>query len=246
MDSTSLQPSSVWKIFEELCAVPRQSHNETAIMRMLADRERTAGFEVEATPDYLVVRKPASPGYEQSPGVVLQAHVDMVAQKVDGSSHDFSKDAIKPRMAPDDHDWIMADGTTLGADDGIGVAIALALLEDTTSVHGPLEVLLTTNEEDGMSGAMAVGSGVIKGKYLLNIDGEDETELTIGCAGSIRTAARLSTQAMPASGLVWFDVGVHGLAGGHSGVDIDKGRGNAALLLMRMLAEAGPDRKSVV
>jgi len=164
----------------------------------------------------------------------------MVAQFAQGSKHDFSRDSIVPRFDPADPDWLMASGTTLGADNGIGVASALSILEDGSLPHGPLECLFTTNEEDGMSGARALEPNALEGAILLNLDGEDGGELTIGCAGTLRTVSEISFEASAATAsTAWFGIDVMGLLGGHSGVDIDKGRANASLLLARLLSSVG-------
>ena len=172
--------------------------------------------------------------------IKLGTFYNMVPQKASGSSHDFETDPIVPRLDPADPAWLVATGTTLGADDGVGVAMALAILEDPELIHGPLECLFTTDEEDGMSGALGLETGALRGSLLLNLDGEDDGEITIGCAGSIRTSAELSAPALALpSGYALFGASVSGLLGGHSGADIDKGRANASLALVRLLGRAG-------
>lgn len=241
MDIAMLEPRDVWKHFLTICSIPHPSHQEEALARALVGWAQGKGLSTHIdAANNVVIRKPASAGKEHAPGVILQAHLDMVPQAAAALGHDFTRDPIKPRVDPADPAWVTATGTTLGADDGIGVAMALAILEDKSLAHGPLECLFTTDEEDGMSGARAVEPGVLSGKILLNLDGEDDTELTIGCAGSIRTKAELSHAAEPAAaGLVWFELTVGGLLGGHSGVDIDKGRANATLILARVLSHSG-------
>ncbi|PKL23754.1 MAG: cytosol nonspecific dipeptidase [Spirochaetae bacterium HGW-Spirochaetae-3] len=237
MDIRDLEPKSVFKHFLTICSIPHPSHEERALGEALMAWAEAKGIEAAMDPaGNIAMRKPASPGKEGAPGVILQAHLDMVPQKAGGSTHDFSRDPILPRLDPADPAWLVATGTTLGADDGMGIAMAMAALEDDSLVHGPLECLFTVNEEDGMSGARAIGEDFLSGSLLLNIDGEDDGELTIGCAGSIRALAELThpTEAAP-SGLTWLEASVGGLLGGHSGVDIDKGRANATLALVGLL-----------
>ncbi|MBN2875043.1 MAG: beta-Ala-His dipeptidase [Spirochaetales bacterium] len=241
MQLSDLEPKDVWERFLELCAVPRPSHHEQAVSALLADRARARGFDVRVDEALnLVIRKSASPGRENAPGIILQAHLDMVPQAASDSGHNFLADPIRPRVDPKDPAWVIATGTTLGADDGMGVAMALAVLEDESLEHGPLECLFTTNEEDGMDGARAVLPGTLQGRILLNLDGEDDTEFTIGCAGSIRTTATLSRAASSVpDATLWVEATTAGLLGGHSGVDIDKGRANATLTLARLLKSTG-------
>lgn len=241
MDLDRLEPRAVWARFFDICALPHPSRHEEALVAWLLAWARERGLEARRdAANNVIVRKAASEGHEGAAGLILQAHIDMVAQRAPGSTHDFERDPILPRLDPRDPAWLVATGTTLGADNGLGVAMALAILEDPTLVHGPLECLFTTNEEDGMSGARAVESGALKGSLLLNLDGEDDDELTIGCAGSIRTQAELSMGAatVPPKHAI-LEASVSGLAGGHSGVDIDKGRANACLALLRLLSRPG-------
>ncbi len=238
MHIDELQPRSVWKYFFDICAIPHPSHREAALgdalMRWAAERGIEARRDESGN---VAMGRPAVFGMEDHPGVILQAHLDMVPQKSAESGHDFDRDPIRPRLDPKNPAWLVADGTTLGADDGIGVAMALSLLEDRELRSGGLECLFTVNEEDGMSGARAIEPGFVSGSLLLNLDGEDEAELTIGCAGAVRTIAELSIPATDApDGLEWYEASVEGLLGGHSGVDIDKGRANATLLLVGILA----------
>jgi dipeptidase D len=237
----SLEPRAVWARFSDICAVPHPSHHEEALAAWLLAWAQAKGLEARVDSAHnVVIKKPASRGKKASRGLILQAHIDMVPQRASGSSHDFEADPIVPRLDPKDPAWLVATGTTLGADDGVGVAMALALLQEPKLVHGPLECLFTTNEEDGMSGALAVGAGSLSGSLLLNLDGEDDGELTIGCAGSIRTNAELSAPALSLpAGYACLEASVTGLLGGHSGVDIDKGRANASLALARLLGRPG-------
>lgn len=238
MELNKLEPRSVWTHFFTICSIPHPSHHEKALGTALAGWAAMRGLATTTDASgNVVIKKPASIGWEQSRSIILQAHLDMVPQAASGSGHDFTRDPIQPRLDPANPGWLSATGTTLGADNGIGVAMAMAILEDDALVHGPLECLFTINEEDGMDGARSMGTDMLTGKILLNLDGEDDTELTIGCAGSIRTAATLArpAESVP-DGLSWFEVSVEGLLGGHSGVDIDKGRANATLVLAGLLS----------
>lgn len=239
MDMYSLEPRPVWKHFFKICSIPHPSHHEDALAEAIVDWAAERGFEASRdSAGNVVIRKAAIPGRESVPGVILQAHLDMVPQAASGVEHSFTEDPIRPRFDPGDPAWLMASGTTLGADNGIGVAIALAIIEDKALSHGPLECLFTVNEEDGMSGARAVEEGLLSGTVLLNLDGEDDDELTFGCAGAIRTASELRRPAIvPPHELAWFEASVEGLLGGHSGVDINKGRANAALVLADLLVK---------
>jgi dipeptidase D len=241
MDLNRLEPRAVWARFFDICAIPHPSRHEEALAAWLVGWAKARGLEASRDKtNNVVIRKAASRGHEGARGLILQAHIDMVPQKASGSSHDFEADPIVPRLAPEAPAWLVATGTTLGADDGVGVAMALAILEDPELIHGPLECLFTTNEEDGMSGARAVEPDALGGSLLLNLDGEDDGEITIGCAGSIRTGAELSAPALAVpSDWRAFEASVGGLLGGHSGADIDKGRANASLALVRLLGRAG-------
>ncbi|MDR1064488.1 MAG: aminoacyl-histidine dipeptidase [Azoarcus sp.] len=234
MDFFSLQPASVWRHFSTLCRIPRASGNESAVRDELAAwaRARGLGVKVDAAGN-LVLSKPASPGREDRPGMVLQGHLDMVCQKNGGSSHDFARDPILPILRDG---WVTAGDTTLGADNGIGVALALAALEDGDLKHPALEVLLTVDEESGMHGALGLKPDAVSGRLLLNLDTEEWGELYIGCAGSVDVVAEgVLPVESPPDGLHAVTVRLSGLAGGHSGIDIHRGRGNAIKLLARLL-----------
>jgi dipeptidase D len=181
----------------------------------------------------VIIKKPASPGFENRQGVILQGHLDMVPQKNSDTEHDFEKDPIDAYV---DGEWVAAKGTTLGADNGMGVAAALAVMADDTLKHGPLEALMTVDEETGMTGAFELQRGILNGKILMNLDSEDEGELYIGCAGGIDVSGKLkySEEDVPA-GAEAFRLAVRGLKGGHSGLDIHLGRGNSNLLLCRFM-----------
>lgn len=231
-----LEPVLVWKHFATLCEIPRLSKQEEKLRRRLADWASGRGFGV--TTDVvgnLLIKKPASPGRDGRPGVILQAHLDMVCQANGGVAHDFTKDPIQPVLRDG---WLVAEETTLGADNGIGVALALAALEDESLTHPALEVLLTVDEEAGMGGARGLAAGVLAGTRMLNLDSEAWGEFYLGCAGGCDVAVgrHCRTEAVPA-GYEARRLRVAGLSGGHSGVDIHLGRGNANKLLIRLLRQ---------
>lgn len=230
----SLEPRLVWEQFDAITRVPRPSKKEEKIREYLVRFAADHGIECHTDKiGNVVMRKPATPGYEQRPKVILQSHMDMVCEKNSGVEFDFSRDAIRTRI---EGEWVRAEGTTLGADDGIGMAAALAVLIDPEAEHGPLEALFTVDEETGLTGAFELGEGMLTGKYLINLDSEDEGEIFIGCAGGIDTIAtfRYTTEAAPKN-YTFFRVDVSDLAGGHSGDDIDKGRVNSNKTVARML-----------
>jgi dipeptidase D len=232
---TKLQPEELWKHFDRLAAIPRASGREAAAReyaRVLAAR---MGLEaLEDNSGNLIVRKPARPGREGAPTTLLQAHLDMVCEKNEATVHDFAKDPI---TLVRDGDWLKADGTTLGADNGIGLAAALAVMESADINHGPLEFVFTTEEETGLTGASEFASGLLKAKYYLNLDNEETGTLCIGCAGGLNTTARRKFKLVPGTGDSGWRIKVTGLHGGHSGVDIHQGRGNAIRILGALLGE---------
>jgi dipeptidase D len=230
----SLKPESVWKIFHELTQIPRPSKNEEKAAAWTKGFGDKLGLETIADEaGNVIIRKPASPGFENRLGVVLQGHLDMVPQKNSDKIHDFEKDPIETII---DGEWVKANGTTLGADNGIGVAAAMSVLQDKSLKHGPLEVLLTIDEETGMTGAFELKPGLLKGDILLNLDSEDEGELYIGCAGGMNTTGTMKYKEEPvSSGMLAYKVSVTGLKGGHSGLDINLGRGNANKIMIRFL-----------
>lgn len=231
-----LAPAAVWQHFATLCAIPRASKAEAPLRDLILRRVRERGLAatVDAAGN-LLVRKPASPGRAGAPGVILQAHLDMVCQKNAASAHDFARDPIRPRRRDG---WLVAEDTTLGADNGIGVALILAALEDDRLEHGPLEALLTVDEEAGMGGAHGLQPGVLQGSLLLNLDTEAWGEFYIGCAGGldVEVGRAGASEAAPA-GWAAARIVVEGLRGGHSGVDIHEERGNAIKLLVRVLRD---------
>jgi len=233
----TLVPEAVWQQFSSLTRIPRPSRYEAQVRDFLADFGRSRNLQTLVDEvGNVVIRKPATPGREDRPTLILQAHMDMVPQANSGSRHDFTRDPITTRV---DGDWVTAEGTTLGADNGIGVAVILALLDSTELTHGPLEALFTCNEESGMEGALGLKADVLKGKLLINTDAEDEGVLCIGCAGGANINSSLSYRMVPAKrDFVSYRLSVTGLRGGHSGVDIHRGRGNAVALLFRLLKSA--------
>lgn len=236
----TLEPSLVWRHFATLCSIPRPSKQEAALRQALADWAAGRGLEtlVDQTGN-LLIRKPGSPGKENHPALAIQAHLDMVCQANAGTKHDFTKDPITPVIKDG---WLIAENTTLGADNGIGVAMALAALEDETLSHPPLEVLLTIDEEAGMSGANGLEAGLLKATRMLNLDTEEWGEFYLGCAGGcdVNVSRECGQESAPA-GWVFRRITVNGLRGGHSGIDIHRGRGNANKLLVRLLRALAKD-----
>jgi len=231
---TALEPALVWKHFAEIVRIPRPSHHEEKIRRYILDFAAAHGLECREDEAHNVyIRKPATPGMEHRKGIVLQAHLDMVPQKNNDKVFDFENDPIDAYI---DGEWVTADGTTLGADNGIGAASILAVLEDDTLVHGPLEALFTATEETGMDGAFGLKAGVLQGDILLNLDSETEGELYVGCAGGLdaNISFGYATEPTPA-GHAAFKLHVKGLKGGHSGIQIVTQRANANKLLFRLL-----------
>ncbi|WP_151715246.1 aminoacyl-histidine dipeptidase [Acinetobacter sp. TUM15071] len=234
VDFSKLSPQVVWQHFETLCTIPRPSKHEQQLRQHLKDWAEQRNLETYVDDiGNLIIRKAATAGKEHVAGVILQGHLDMVTQANRGTQHDFFKDPIQPLLKDG---WLIAENTTLGADNGIGVALALAVLESSDIAHGPIEVLLTIDEEAGMSGARLLESGVLTGQWLFNIDTEEWGELYLGCAGSIDLEVRQSPEYETApANLIYVDVLVSGLKGGHSGVDIHLGRGNANVILANFL-----------
>lgn len=233
---SDLQPPAVWAHFSILCAIPRASKAEGALRDTLRRWAESRALQtiVDAAGN-LLIRKPASAGCEQWPGVILQAHLDMVCQKNADASHDFSRDPIRPLRRDG---WLLAESTTLGADNGIGVALMLAALEDDALVHGPLEALFTVDEEAGMGGARGLLPGLLQGSRMLNLDTEEWGEFYLGCAGGLDVDVERYAPAEPLpAGWQACRIALRGLRGGHSGVNIHEERGNAIKLLVRVLVE---------
>lgn len=236
-DITSLQPASVWKFFHEITQIPRPSKKEGKMIDYLMETGRKLGLEtMKDEAGNVLIRKPATPGKEQVTPIIFQAHMDMVCEKNSDVDFNFETDAIRTRI---DGEWLKAEGTTLGADDGIGVAMALAILESKDIAHGPIECLFTVDEETGLTGAYALQKDFLRGKMLLNLDSEDEGQFFIGCAGGKNTEITIDFEEedVPKNSKA-FRVMVKGLQGGHSGDDINKKRGNAIKILTRILHEA--------
>lgn len=232
-----LQPKAVWSHFEEICKIPRPSTREEKISGFLVEFGKRHNLEtISDDMGNILIRKPASKGNENLKSIVLQSHMDMVCEKNSDIRHDFDHDPIIPII---DGEWVRAKGTTLGADDGIGIATQLAILESSKIEHGPLECLFTVDEESGMTGAHGIGKDLIRSKILINLDSEDEGELFIGCAGGVDTLATFhykKAKVLPRS--VAFKISVTGLKGGHSGDEIDKDLGNSNKILTRILWHA--------
>ncbi len=230
---SNLQPEAVWKHFDKLAATPRASTKEAAAREYVQQLATKLGLEsVQDDVGNLVVRKAAHKGREAAPMALLQGHLDMVCEKNEGTVHNFDVDPIK---LVKDGDWLKADGTTLGSDNGVGVAAALAVMESHDIAHGPLEFVFTIDEETGLTGAAEFPGGLLKSKYFLNLDNEEKGTLCIGCSGGIKTTARRKVQLRPAGTGSAVRIKVSGLKGGHSGVDIHQGRGNALRIMGGML-----------
>lgn len=235
-----LQPQEIWKNFYELTRIPRPSKKEAEIIEYMKKFGENLGLEtIVDDVGNVIIKKPATEGMENRKTVVLQGHLDMVPQKNSDKDFDFEKDPIEAVV---DGEWVRAKGTTLGSDNGIGVAAAMAVLESDTVKHGPVEALFTVDEETGMTGAFGMKPGLLDGDILINMDSEDEGELYVGCAGGIDIGATKSyTEEEIPYHHTAYAVHVRGLVGGHSGLDIDKGRANANKLLFRFLMQAEAD-----
>lgn len=234
MNVKDLEPKGVWANFDALSQIPRPSKHEEKVEQYLLDWGKAHGVKVRRDETgNIIFSKPATPGYENRRGVILQAHMDMVPQKTADTVHDFLTDPIRTEI---DGEWVTAQGTTLGADDGIGVCLALAVLEDNTLKHGPVEALITYDEETGMTGANKLKSGELEGDILLNLDSEAEGELYIGCAGGLDGTGDFSYRTLSApAGYDSYKLTVKGLQGGHSGQDIILYRANANKVAARIL-----------
>lgn len=237
METTALQPKAVFDCFSQVNRIPRPSKREEKMIEFLKSFGERLGLPTKVDEaGNVLITKPATPGFENRRTVVLQSHMDMVCEKNADSSFDFMKDPIEAYV---DGEWLKAKGTTLGADDGIGVAMQMALLEATDIPHGPIECLFTRDEETGLTGAAALKPGFMTGDYLINLDSEDEGQIFVSCAGGARTSAEFDFTEVPVpEGYFGFRVEVKGLTGGHSGDDINKKRANANKLLVRFLLDA--------
>ena len=234
MTIKDLNPTIVWNNFYGLTQIPRPSKHEGKVQEYLLNWGLSHSLETfRDETGNIIIRKPATPGFENRRGVILQGHMDMVPQKTSDSNHDFLTDPIVTII---DGEWVTADRTTLGADNGIGVALALAVLEDPDVKHGPIEVLVTYDEETGMTGANELRPGVLKGDILINLDSEDEGELCVGCAGGLDATADFKYRKYNTpKGMLGYKVTVKGLQGGHSGMDISLYRANANKVIARIL-----------
>lgn len=236
MENLHLQPQAVFDYFLQICKIPHGSKNESEISAFLQNFGRELGYETIAdSVGNVLVKKPAYPGFENRKTIILQSHMDMVCDKRPDVEHDFTKDSIKPYV---DGEWLKAQGTTLGADNGIGVAAAMAVLADKSLKHGPVNCLFTIDEETGLTGAEALSPELLQGDILVNLDSEDEGEIFIGCAGGVCNYAEFKHVRTRISGdMFYMKVDINSLTGGHSGDDISKGRANANKLLSRFLLQ---------
>ena len=239
-----MESKQVFEIFSQICQVPRPSKHEERISQWLQSFAAAHGIECIADEAMnVIMRVPATPGYEDHEGVILQAHMDMVCEKNGDVNHDFMTDPIETYV---DGEWLKAKGTTLGADNGIGIAMALAVITDKNLAHPAIECLFTVDEETGLTGAMKLQDGVLKHKRLINLDSEDDGQIFIGCAGGIDTLARMNYEPVKGERLkvkserIAIRLSVSGLLGGHSGDDINKGRANANQLIVWFLARIWP------
>lgn len=238
---STLKPKFVWQIFNDICNIPHPSHHEQMITKYIVDFANSHHISCELDKvGNILLTKPATKGMEHCPLIALQAHMDMVPQKNEGTVHDFFTDPIEAYV---DGEWVKAKGTTLGADNGIGLASALAVLVDPAIEHGPIEVLVTTSEETGMHGAFGLQPNWLKSHYLINTDSEDEGEIFTGCAGGVDFTSTFAVTyaVMPEKHDCYMQIALKGLKGGHSGCDIHLGRGNAIKLMARFLAEYAQD-----
>lgn len=230
----NLKPANVWKNFYALTQIPRPSKHEEKVVKYLKEFGEKLGLEtIQDEVGNIIIRKPATPGMENRMGIILQGHVDMVPQNNNDTPHDWLKDPVVPRI---EDGWVWATGTTLGADNGLGCAVAMAVLEDKEMVHGPVEALFTIDEETGMTGANALKPGILKGDILINLDSETEGELYVGCAGGLdaNITMKYNEEAVPA-GYEALRIDIKGLKGGHSGMEINAGRANSNKLMVRFL-----------
>jgi dipeptidase D len=238
IESHNLQPKQLWQYFAQICQIPHPSKKEQQLTKFMQEFGQGLGLEtIVDEAGNIVIRKPATSGMEGHKGVILQAHLDMVPQKNTEVEHDFAKDPIEAYV---DGEWVKARGTTLGADNGIGLAAIMTVLQAKNIKHGPIEALFTSDEETAMIGAKALKAGILQGDILLNLDSETDGEFFIGCAGGIDTIAKSTytkekVGATLAVTLISFKISVTGLKGGHSGGDIHLGRGNANKIMNRLL-----------
>ncbi|MEI6049024.1 MAG: aminoacyl-histidine dipeptidase [Bacteroidota bacterium] len=239
-DIRNLEPKKLWNYFHEITQIPHPSKKEEKIVEYIVTFGKTHNLEtIVDKVGNVIIRKPATKGMENRKGVIFQTHLDMVPQKNSDKKHDFEKDPIETVI---DGEWVKANGTTLGSDNGIGVAATMAILTSENVVHGALEALFTIDEETGMTGVFGLKTGLLKGDILMNLDSEDEGELYVGCAGGIDVSAvkNYAEEASP-KGMAAYKIFAKGLKGGHSGVDIAMGRANSNKLMFRFLMQAETD-----
>ena len=233
MKIEDLKPQLVFKYFSEICKIPRGSGNEKQISNYLTREGKKLGLEVVQDEHYnVLIKKKATPGYENAPTVIIQGHMDMDCEKNKGTDHDFKKDPIKLRV---EGNYLYATDTTLGADNGIAVAMGLALLASDNIVHPPLEVVFTADEEESMNGAMNLKGDLFKGSYIINLDSEEEGTITVSCAGGVTALVTIEKEFKDVNSKVAFNIDVKGLLGGHSGMEINKQRANSNILMGRIL-----------
>jgi dipeptidase D len=236
-DIRLLEPKQLWNYFYELTRIPRPSKKEARVIAYVEKFGKDLGLEtIVDEVGNVIIRKPATKGYENRKGVVLQGHLDMVPQKNSDKVHDFEKDPIEAYV---DGEWVTANGTTLGADNGIGVAAAMAILASTDMQHGPIEALFTIDEETGMTGAFGLKPGLLMGDILINMDSEDDGEIFVGCAGGVNVnISKKYSEVSTPSNTVAYKIIAKGMKGGHSGVDIALGRANSNKIMIRFLYQA--------
>ena len=233
MKIEDLKPQLVFKYFSEICKIPRGSGNEKQISDYLTREGKKLGLEVVQDEHYnVLIKKKATPGYENAPTVIIQGHMDMVCEKNKDTDHDFEKDPIKLRV---EGNYLYATDTTLGADNGIAVAMGLALLASDNIVHPALEVIFTSDEEESMNGAMNLKGNLFKGSYIINLDSEEEGTITVSCAGGVTALVTIEKEFKDVNSKVAFNIDVKGLLGGHSGMEINKQRANSNILMGRIL-----------
>jgi dipeptidase D len=238
-DILNLEPKALWKNFYSLTQIPRPSKKEEKVIEFVKKFGEDLGLEtIVDEVGNVIIKKPATAGMEDRKGIILQGHLDMVPQKNSDTAHDFEKDPIDAYI---EGEWVTAKGTTLGSDNGMGVSATMAILEATDLEHGPIEALFTIDEETGMTGAEGLKAGLLDGDILLNLDSEDEGELYIGCAGGVNTEAEVTykEEDLPEN-MAAYQITVKGLKGGHSGLDINLGRGNANKIINALMTTATP------
>ncbi len=234
---SELEPTALWSHFDEILTIPRGSKSEERIRQFILDRAEAIGLEYRVDGvGNVVIDQPASPGKENCPVTILQSHMDMVQEKNSDVEHDFATDPIRPLR---DGDWVKAEGTTLGSDNGIGLAAMLAVMQADDLVHGPLELLFTVDEETGLTGAKRLDAAMLKGRRLINLDSEEEGTLCVGCAGGADSKVSLPTVEEKTPAGDGLGIRLAGFQGGHSGIDIQLQRGNASQLLARALHAVG-------